>query len=428
MAIKKRCLIITVSALVAIYVLFINFQLYQPSIHFAENNFILVTDQNILKELKTNTKNWRHLTENETKSLSTLGRILYLDEPFPSIEQSMNKTFKILMWKYGKTIEKRHIYNYGKTRQNPFENCSVQNCILTYEDEDLDSSDIVVIHLHRTRKVTELPPREKRKSNQIWAFLTDESPFHTFLSPGIKLKAFDGIFNWSITYKMNSDIPVPYGRAVIKSSAEKFPITEEFYAWRRSRRNDVLVAIMGSNCGSKNHRWEYVRELKKYIHVDAYGGCGELKCSGHFESDCTKLNDYLFYLAFENSNCDDYLTEKLWWNAYSKNAIPVIMGATKSNLEKLLPYRSYISVEDFATPRDLATYFLYLNKTPSELISYFAWKSKYTISNEHGYFKSKSYHYCRMCEGLNYNSKKTKIYNHLEAFWNKENCYAAWDT
>ena len=43
-----------------------------------------------------------------------------------------------------------------------------------------------------------------------------------------------------------------------------------------------------------------------------------MTCSGHFTRDCPDLDDYEFYLAFENSLCSEYITEKVWWNAYSK--------------------------------------------------------------------------------------------------------------
>ena len=43
-----------------------------------------------------------------------------------------------------------------------------------------------------------------------------------------------------------------------------------------------------------------------------------MTCAGHFMRDCPDLDDYKFYLAFENSLCSEYITEKLWWNAYSK--------------------------------------------------------------------------------------------------------------
>lgn len=75
---------------------------------------------------------------------------------------------------------------------------------------------------------------------------------------------------------MRSDIPVPYGRTT-ELQYERVITTKDFNNWRNSKDQNVLVAIMGSNCGGRNHRWDYVKELKKYIKVDIYGGCGTLK-------------------------------------------------------------------------------------------------------------------------------------------------------
>jgi glycoprotein 3-alpha-L-fucosyltransferase len=135
----------------------------------------------------------------------------------------------------------------------------------------------------------------------------------------------------------------------------------------------------------------------------------------------------MFYLSFENSNCDGYVTEKVWWNAYGKNSIPIVMGASQENYRKLLPPRSYLNIDDYAHPKDLATYIRYLNST-GKYREYYAWKRDFEVLNEHGYFRSKSYHYCRVCEALNYNDKKTKVYQDLRNFWNvSKDCHPAWD-
>lgn len=50
--------------------------------------------------------------------------------------------------------------------------------------------------------------------------------------------------------------------------------------------------------------------------MDIYGSCGPLKCSRLNTKKCFQLlnQDYKFYLAFENSNCRDYITEKFYVN------------------------------------------------------------------------------------------------------------------
>lgn len=385
--------------------------------HFVENVF---ADFNV-----NSSKNgaWRKFDQFQINSLSKLGKNLYLKEDYPEIENTDRK-YTILIWKYGSTIYDRHIKHFTSKEFDPFEKCSVQNCEITYKDESIDSADIVIIHMHRTKGPFDLPPQEKRNHKQIWAFLTDESPQHTFMS-GAKLKDFNGVFNWSMTYRMDSDIPVPYGRTEIRNKPSKSKI--DFYQWLLTKKSDVLVAMLSSNCNSNNHRKEYVKELQKFIPVDVYGGCGTLKCPGHFKLDCEPIQDYIFYLSFENSNCNEYITEKLWWNAYDKKSIPIVMGANKNNYSSLLPPHSYINVDDFASPRDLATYLKYLYNAPSELEQYLQWQKFFEVKNEHGYFQTDSYHYCRVCEALNYNDKSFKVIEDLEKYWRNDVCYPAWD-
>lgn len=148
------------------------------------------------------------------------------------------------------------------------------------------------------------------------------------------------------------------------------------------------------------------------------------RCPGHFGSDCPKLNDYMFYLAFENSQCREYMTEKLFWNAYSKGAVPIIMGPSKKDCEIFLPPNSYIHVEDFARPADLAEYMILLNDMWfNTYVGLHEWRRHFKIVNEHGYFGSKSYHYCRICEALNYNNESVKVYDDLSNFLDpKLNC------
>ena len=76
------------------------------------------------------------------------------------------------------------------------------------------------------------------------------------------------------------------------------------------------MAWFVSNCAARNGRLQYAMELSKHIQVDIYGACGQLKCLRAEADKCFALLDqhYKFYLAFENSNCKDYITEKFFVN------------------------------------------------------------------------------------------------------------------
>ena len=77
-----------------------------------------------------------------------------------------------------------------------------------------------------------------------------------------------------------------------------------------------LAAAIISNCYTSNTREEYIELLQQFIQVDVYGWCGTYYCE-RSEDKCLKrlTKEYKFYLAFENANCRDYITEKFWNNA-----------------------------------------------------------------------------------------------------------------
>ncbi|XP_068087138.1 glycoprotein 3-alpha-L-fucosyltransferase A isoform X2 [Anabrus simplex] len=221
---------------------------------------------------------------------------------------------------------------------------------------------------------------------------------------------------------MDSDVPVPYGRTIPLDPEEQRQIYMTL-PHNYAKDKTALVAVMGSNCGGRNGRWDYIHELQKHVRVDVYGRCGNLNCPGHFTKECSALSKYKFYLAFENSNCRDYVTEKAWWNAYHYGAVPVIMGISQEDSKRLLPPKSYIHASEFASPADLARFLQYLDKSHSEYNAYFEWKKCFKVLNEHGYFQTPVFHYCRLCEALNYNDPSPKVYNKLQDFWSDKYCY-----
>lgn len=339
------------------------------------------------------------------------------DEALQSLP-STSRTYRILVWDFGQRMARRFLRSYGETEKDPFQFCSVRNCVLDISNDRIGDADAVMFHLHLTKGPHTLP-KSRRRRGQFWIFFTDESPLHTFfVTKRYNMSHYNSLFNLSMTYRSDSDVPVPYGRTLQLSDDDTMDVLQD-YASSKSK----LVAILGSNCGGANLRWPYVRELSKHVKVDIYGGCGTRVCPGHFTRDCDVIEKYKFYLAFENSNCREYITEKMWWNAYHKEVVPVVMGATREEYARLAPPHSFIHVEDFRDPQELAMYLVYLDGNATAYNEYFAWKRRYVVRNEHGYFGSPSLHLCRMCEAVNRFQGMTKVYKDLDSFWNpKRDC------
>lgn len=381
-----------------------------------ENSLKVPPNHNVWQKPSSPIYNWRNLTQSQIGSLSVLGRRLYLQE---DIGTPQNRNFTILTWLTGPSIERRLIKEYGDEKLDPFRFCSVRNCNITYDSSFADKADAILIHLHRTRGPSSFPKRTNFKQRWIW--LTDECPHFTFMVAKDKnIAHYNGYFNWSMSYRMDSDVPVPYGRTVKLTDAEASLYEKVDYFYTKPN----FTVIMGSNCGGTNRRWDYVKELQKYMNVDVYGRCGTLKCPGHFTRDCDALKSYKFYLAFENADCREYITEKAWWNAIEKGAVPVVMGGKIEGYRQLLPPNSFIHVDEFQSPKHLADYLVSLSKDHAKYLEYHAWRSQYRVLNQHGYLGAPVFHYCRICEALNYNDPAPKQYNNMEVFWNaKTDCY-----
>jgi hypothetical protein len=116
-----------------------------------------------------------------------------------------------------------------------------------------------------------------------------------------------------------------------------------------------------SHCTTNNYREKYAEALKKYVDVDIYGECANVTCKRKVKESCFSIEGqkYWFYLAFENSNCPDYITEKLW-RALTLPVVPIVMGG--GNYEQDAPPHSFINVNNFPSVKDLADYLTYLTK------------------------------------------------------------------
>ena len=93
-------------------------------------------------------------------------------------------------------------------------------------------------------------------------------------------------------------------------------------------RTKLQAAWFVSHCATQARREKYAKAMENYMDVHVYGECsrGPVKhtCPRTIEGDCYKMmeRNYKFYLSFENSICDDYVTEK-YFNILAMDVIPL---------------------------------------------------------------------------------------------------------
>ncbi|XP_049886159.1 glycoprotein 3-alpha-L-fucosyltransferase A-like isoform X5 [Pectinophora gossypiella] len=277
--------------------------------------------------------------------------------------------------------------------------CSVNRCTLTADSSDSASADAVLFKNSNER--FHLRPL----SNQTWIWYNLESPYHT-----TRLRYSSVVFNWTATYRRDSDIVTPYARWIYYNPNITERELDRNYAANKTKK----VAWFVSNCRTPNSRMQYALALSQFIPVDIYGGCSTHRCP-RSDPGCSKtLNrDYKFYLSFENSNCRDYITEKFFVNGLGHDVLPVVMGARPEEYAAVAPHHSYVHIEDFEDAEELAAYLRRLDEDDELYNSYFKWKGTGKFIN--------TYFFCRICAMLHANARRqrTAHYTDVQAWWHR---------
>ncbi len=171
----------------------------------------------------------------------------------------------------------------------------------------------------------------------------------------------------------------------------------------QKKTNSKLVAWMVSNCHSNSDRESYAAELAKHVSVDVYGKCGTEQCALQNNTECMIMleENYKFYLGFENSVCNDYVTEK-FWKVLRFSLIPVVLGG--ANYSRIAPAKSYIDVRDFESVEKLADYLKYLDANVTAYAEYFEWKRFFRLTD----YSKKAF--CQLCQALHQDSTP-KVYS-----------------
>ena len=235
------------------------------------------------------------------------------------------------------------------------------------------------------------------------------------------------VFNLSATYARGADIHLPYGKCENRTHGD-YILPEGFPAEKQG-----IVVWHASHCTDRSLRMTYVKRLQNYITVDIVGDCGDTKIEddkrmrvgrGISHQAKENINKYKFYLAFENTYCKDYVTEKVFKILQDDIfTVPVVRGS--GPYKDILPPGSYIDAGDFDGPLRLAQYLKKLDKNDTLYMEFFKSRKHFQC---HNYSSHKQSWLCAICDSVS-KLKESNYYSTLgekeigKLFYKKKNCY-----
>jgi hypothetical protein len=308
--------------------------------------------------------------------------------------------------------------------------CPVKSCLFTTDMSLMQQSDVIVLHFDT---LEDYPVN--RQSHQRFVFYHFESPDNTAKDLMNDSYFRYDYFNWTMTYRRDSDIYLRdyYGSLITKASiknntremrynyenitnnsdqmtdAIQLPgmelVKTELNLTSLIRGKSKMITWFVGHCSTPIRREEYVRQLSQYVSVDIYGNCTK-DCPYH----CDEMlrAEYKFYLAFENSWCPDYVTEK-FIRPYVYDAVPIFLGG--ADYSKYAPRNSYINAREFNSPKELADYLILLDKSDDLYASYFDWKRDYYVS------VPDFYGWCELCQMAHDDTLPIKVYHDIKQWW-----------
>ncbi|KAM6896749.1 4-galactosyl-N-acetylglucosaminide 3-alpha-L-fucosyltransferase 9-like [Lycodopsis pacificus] len=271
----------------------------------------------------------------------------------------------------------------------------IKRCHLTDDKTLYQKAHGIVFHHRDINGNLENLPKMPRPSFQKWVWSNMESPAN---SP--RILGLNRVFNLTCNYRRDSNIQVPYGYLL--------PVTSEDESFKLPAK-DKLVCWIVSNWGGQQKRVQYYNELKKYVKIHTYG-----QAFGHQLSnkDYPKiLSSCKFYLSFENSIYEDYITEK-FYNPLIWGSVPVVLGPPKQNYEDHAPPDSFIHINDFSSPQKLAERLLYLDQNNAEYVRFFTWRSIFKVKPS-AFIRE---HACKTCRYLQ-NHKEYQAFDDLISWY-----------
>ncbi|KAF9281172.1 hypothetical protein BGZ68_006809 [Mortierella alpina] len=273
------------------------------------------------------------------------------------------------------------------------DNCGLPySCRHTLDRTKYTDAKVVVFHDWDPK---DLPPvQDVHDNKKAWVLNTAERP-----QAQAYQQKYISLFTYQFTYHFNSDFIGTYFTAGHQTAGAFINLVTRPPLHTLASKNLFRqtgfhsadpsplapVAWIVSNCNAISGRHFMVNQLKRHINVDIYGHCIPNRAWPKRSDGQTDMTDeelvshYKFYLAIENANCEDYVTEKLE-RAFAAGTIPVVDGP--SDYSRFMPAsKSLIQYDDHGSPKQLADYLHRLDQDDALYQEYMTFRAPRTAEN-----------------------------------------------
>ncbi|KAI5640930.1 glycosyltransferase family 10 (fucosyltransferase) c-term domain-containing protein [Phthorimaea operculella] len=354
------------------------------------------------------------------------------------VVKDVNNTKYILQWSGG-CHEPFRINMHAGQQIFTSRNCSFTNCVITKNKDLLDSYtkfDAIVFFAKDILKYQryfgklDLRPQDRSPLQRyVFASYDYTQPF-----PPSSI-VFNGFFNWTWTYRLDSDLTLPHfvvkdikGNIVAPRNDVKWikqedmlPVSDEVRRILAEKKADKVVAWFDTSSNLEPKIYPIMAKLCERlrleydIHIFRFAMYSGNDCNtDETRNACDQMlrSDFHFYLAFEEQLSEDFVSDNVL-RAYNNFVIPIVLGG--ANYTRFLPEGSYINTIDYDDMCSLAQVIYELLNDFERYVEYFKWTNHYTFrrvtEDPH------TDHLCRICEMLNDENQPTKIHHDFTSWW-----------
>uniref|UniRef100_A0A183BZ81 Fucosyltransferase n=1 Tax=Globodera pallida TaxID=36090 RepID=A0A183BZ81_GLOPA len=210
----------------------------------------------------------------------------------------------------------------------------------------------------------------------------------------------DTWFNATVTYRTDSTVVMPYDRLIrITPDTPEEDVWTDLEILNKMRHKSALAFQVVSNCNASSGRELLVKKLSEFMPIDVSG-------ERHF-----------FYLAFENSVCPQYVTEKFWRSLRALTVPVVLERAVLAGVE--VPQNAFIAADDFGSVKELADHLKALQNDSKRYLQHFEWTKRYRKSH----FAILNSPLCELCQFAHRQFEQDLTNNvNLDKHWTKKDC------